>query len=144
MFESVKSYSGLVVAIFMSVTADYLLYKPNLIFLTIWSCFSYSILIGFPSLMMIRVSNTGWIFDTMISTIIILCKLPMSWSRVRERQRSTLAFTNSQLIIETILQNTAGKNVSTRESIKCNDCQRLGLKQGFCKSVINLTYLKTI
>ncbi|VVC41677.1 Hypothetical protein CINCED_3A003817 [Cinara cedri] len=57
--EAIKSYSALFTAVIMLISADYLQYKPNLIFLTIWAFISYSILIESSDYTWIRVSTVG-------------------------------------------------------------------------------------
>lgn len=54
--EAIKSYSALFVSIIMLTTADYLLYKPNIVFVIVWSCLSYFYMTNSPTLSQIRVS----------------------------------------------------------------------------------------
>ncbi|XP_022169842.1 thiamine transporter 1-like [Myzus persicae] len=57
--EYLKTYSSLLISVLMFMTADYLLYKPNIIFLTICPCVAYFLMIGSPSLTQLRLSACG-------------------------------------------------------------------------------------
>jgi len=62
--EFLKSYSSLLISVLMFMTADYLLYKPNIIFLTVCSCVSYFLMTGAPSVTQLRVStNYDWVSE---------------------------------------------------------------------------------
>ncbi|CAH1720416.1 unnamed protein product [Aphis gossypii] len=57
--EYIKTYASLFTSVLMFMTADYFLYKPNIIFLTVCPCISYFLMTGSPSLTQLRVSAFG-------------------------------------------------------------------------------------
>ncbi|CAI6346973.1 unnamed protein product [Macrosiphum euphorbiae] len=57
--EYLKTYSSLLISVLMFMTADYLMYKPNIIFLTVCSCVAYFLMTGSPSVTQLRLSSCG-------------------------------------------------------------------------------------
>ncbi|KAL4144145.1 hypothetical protein QTP88_006371 [Uroleucon formosanum] len=57
--EYFKTYSALLISVLMFMTADYLLYKPNIIFLTVCSGVAYLLMTGTPSVARLRLSSCG-------------------------------------------------------------------------------------
>lgn len=54
--EYIKSYSSLIITLLTCIIPDYL-YKSNIIFLTMWSCVSFILMTGEPSVTQLRVST---------------------------------------------------------------------------------------
>lgn len=61
--EYLKTYSALLISVLMFMTADYLLYKPNIIFLTVCSGVAYLLMIDAPSVQRLRVSTVDYFID---------------------------------------------------------------------------------
>ncbi|XP_025193678.1 thiamine transporter 2-like, partial [Melanaphis sacchari] len=57
--EYLKTYGSLLTALLMFITADYFLYKPNIIFLTVCPCVFYFLMTCKPSVTQLRVSAFG-------------------------------------------------------------------------------------
>ncbi|XP_026812981.1 folate transporter 1-like isoform X2 [Rhopalosiphum maidis] len=86
--EYLKTYASLLTSVLMFMTADYFLYKPNIIFLTVCPCVSYFLMIGAPSVTQLRVSAFG-IGAIYSGNMIALCYLYAKIDDVEQYQMAT-------------------------------------------------------
>ncbi|XP_060835087.1 thiamine transporter 1-like [Rhopalosiphum padi] len=86
--EYLKTYASLLTSVLMFMTADYFLYKPNIIFLTVCPCVSYFLMTGAPSVTQLRVSafGVGAIYS---GDMIALCYLYAKIEDVEQYQMAT-------------------------------------------------------